>query len=129
MAPIAGRWSDEHLELWLGTLLRAGVVLASTVVVAGAVLYVARHGFEQPLYHVFRGEPSDLRTFHGILSDAMGGQGRGIIQAGLLLLIATPVMRVVVSVGVFALQRDWRYVLITLVVLSVLLYGLAGPYL
>ena len=47
-------------------------------------------------------------------------QGSGIIQMGLLLLIATPVARVVFSVFAFAVQRDSLYVAVTLVVLVVL---------
>jgi uncharacterized membrane protein len=65
----------------------------------------------------------------GIVGAAWTGRARGIIQLGLLLLIATPVTRVVLSVGMFALQRDRRYVVITLVVLAVLLYSIFGPYL
>ncbi len=65
----------------------------------------------------------------GIVGDAWHGRGRGLIQLGRLLLIVTPVTRVTLSVGVFALQRDRRYVVITLIVLIVLLYSVFGPYL
>ena len=51
-------------------------------------------------------------------------RGRGLIQLGVLLLIATPVARVVFSAWAFARQRDWTYVLVTLFVLAVLLFGL-----
>jgi uncharacterized membrane protein len=50
----------------------------------------------------------------------------GLIQLGLLLLIATPVARVVFSVAGFAIERDWMYVVITLLVLLTLLYSLAS---
>jgi uncharacterized membrane protein len=53
-------------------------------------------------------------------------RGRSIIQFGLLLLIATPVARVLISAVAFALQRDRTYVLITLAVLGVLLLSLWG---
>ena len=123
------KWPDERLEGLLGTVLRWGVVSAALVVAVGATVYLARHGSEQPHYRIFHGEPSDLKTVPGILGDAFTGRGRGLIQLGLLLLIATPVTRVMLSMGVFAAQRDRRYVLITLVVLAVLLYSLFGPYL
>jgi uncharacterized membrane protein len=129
MTSIAERWSDERLEDLLGTVLRWGVVSAAAVVGVGAVVFLGRHGSEHPQYHLFRGEPSDLTTVAGIFGDALAGRGRGLIQLGLLLLVATPVTRVVLSVAVFALQRDRRYVLITLIVLVVLLYSLFGPYL
>jgi uncharacterized membrane protein len=53
---------------------------------------------------------------------------RGTIQFGLLLLLATPIARVVFSVFAFAQQRDRAYVLITLFVLMVLLYSLIGKH-
>jgi uncharacterized membrane protein len=129
MTSTTERWSDERLEGLLGTVLRWGVSAAAAVVAVGAVVFLVRHGSEHPQYQVFRGEPSDLKTVPGIVGDAFAGRGRGLIQFGLLLLVATPVTRVVLSVAVFALQRDRRYVLITLVVLVVLLYSLFGPYL
>ncbi len=128
-AAMRARWPDERLEVLLGTVLRWGVVSAAAVVAVGAIVFLARHSAAPPLYHPFRGEPSDLRTIPGILSDAASGHGRGLIQLGLLFLIATPVTRVALSLGAFALQGDRRYVLITLVVLVVLLYSLLGPYL
>jgi uncharacterized membrane protein len=121
-------WTDERLETLLGNVLRWGVVSAGGVVALGAVVYLARHGSEPPQYQVFRGEPSDLKSVGGILLDVFDGRGRGLIQFGLLLLIATPISRVVLSMVAFALQHDRRYVVITLIVLVVLLYSLFGPY-
>ena len=121
-------WSDERLEGIIGTLLRVGVLTAAAVVLAGGVIFLARHGGEAPAYHAFRGEPTDLRSVAGILGEAAAFSGRGPIQFGLLLLIATPVARVVLSAVVFALERDGQYVAITLIVLSVLLYSLAVGY-
>ena len=122
-------WTDEHVEGVIGTLLRWGVTLAAAVVLAGGVMYLARYGSTISDYKVFRGEPSDLREVSGILTGAVSWHSRGLIQFGLLLLIATPVARVAFSVVAFALQRDRIYVVVTLIVLAVLLYGLAraGP--
>ena len=77
-----------------------------------------------PSYQMFRGEPADLRSLGGIVGDALSLRGRGIIQLGLLLLIATPVARVAFAVFAFARQRDWIYVTVSLIVLSLLIYSL-----
>jgi uncharacterized membrane protein len=61
---------------------------------------------------------------NGVLSDSMQLHGRGIIQLGLLLLIATPIARVAFAAYGFARQSDWMYVGIAALVLSLLLYGL-----
>jgi uncharacterized membrane protein len=122
----SSRETGRKMATFIGTLLRTGVILAATVVLAGAVVYLARHGMDAPQYHAFRGEPSDLCSVTGIVADAVALSGRGIIQLGLLLLIATPVMRVAVSLAAFLLERDWTYVVATLIVLSLLIYSLLG---
>ena len=117
---------EFRIEIVLGKLLRAGVVAAGVVVGIGALIYLSRHGLEAPDYKVFRGEPADLRGLGGIWSDAVRLSGRGIIQLGLVLLIATPIARVAFSVYAFARKRDYKYVLITLIVLGLLAYSLLG---
>jgi uncharacterized membrane protein len=117
------------MEELIGTLLRVGVTLAAAVVLFGGTVYLVRHGLAAPRYHVFVGEPTDLRTLSGIVKDALAFQGRGLIQLGLLLLIATPIARVAFSVAAFALQRDRLYVVVTLIVLAVLIYSLTGGHL
>jgi uncharacterized membrane protein len=114
------------VELIIGNLLRAGVVLAAVVVLAGAGVYLVRHGSAAPHYAVFQGEPTDLRTPSGILAEAATLQGRAIIQLGLLILLATPVARVAFSIFAFAMERDFLYVVVTLIVLTVLVFSLAG---
>ena len=91
-------------------------------------MYLFRHGESLPHYHVFRGEPPDLRSVRGIVSDARSLSGRGLIQRGLLVLIATPIARVVFSIVGFLRQRDWTYVVISLVVLALLSYSLASGW-
>jgi uncharacterized membrane protein len=122
-------WTDEQVEAIVGTLLRVGVLLAAAVVCAGGAFYLIRHGASVPHYRVFYGEPPDLRSISGIVTDVLALQSRGVIQLGLLLLVATPVARVAFSVFAFARQGDRTYVIIALVVLAVLLYSLVGGYL
>jgi uncharacterized membrane protein len=122
-------WTDDQVESIVGTLLRWGVTISAVVVLAGGLLYLIRYGFALPDYRVFRGEPSDLRMFSGIVGDALALKSRGIMQLGLLLLIATPVARVSFAVLAFCLQRDRTYVLVTLIVLLALVYSIAGGYL
>ena len=119
-------WTDRKVEDLVGNLLRAGVSLSALIVFVGAVVYLARHGGELADYRVFHGEPNQLRTIPGVLREAFAFQGRGIIQLGLLLLIATPVARVVLSIIGFAAERDRMYVGFATIVLVILLYSLFG---
>ena len=118
--------SDARIDEIIGNLLRAGMIVSSLIVLIGGGLYLARHGTEVPNYHIFHGEPSDLRSVPGIMKDLSTFSSRGVIQFGLLVLIATPVMRVLFTVISFMIQRDRVYVGVTLIVLAVLIFSLAG---
>ena len=124
MAATDDRRREACFEQFLGNFLRAGVLLAAAVVLAGAVVYLAGHGGERAGGRVFRGEPADLRDPAGVAGDAARLSSRGVIQLGLLVLVATPVLRVALSAVGFLRARDWVYVALTIVVLAVLLYGL-----
>jgi uncharacterized membrane protein len=122
----APAWDDKKFELTIGRLLRAGVLLAAAWVVFGGVHYLVQSSGTKPDFKAFRGEPADLRYASAIIRDAIQFHARGIIQLGLLLLIATPMARVAFSVIGFAMERDWMYVGITLVVLALLVYSLGS---
>lgn len=119
-------FTDEQMDRIISILLRTGVLLSALVVLGGGILYLIRVGVASPAYRVFLGEPAELRTVSGIVKDALSFDSRGMIQFGLLLLVATPVARVAFSILAFALQRDRTYIIITLIVLGVLLFSLAG---
>jgi uncharacterized membrane protein len=124
MTKRVGTWDDVRLEQIIGNLLRTGVALAAVVVLAGGIAFLIHNGKARPDYHSFHGEPVDLRSVSAIVHDAASLSPRGIIQFGLLLLILTPIARVVFSVFAFGMGGDRMYVVITLVVLGVLLYSL-----
>ncbi len=121
-------WTDKRIEDILGNLLRIGVGFSAFVVFVGAVIYLAKHGRSPADYRVFHGEPSQLSNVPGIVRDAMDLSGRGIIQLGLLFLIATPVARVIFSIWGFAEEHDLMYVVFTVIVLSILIFSLVGSF-
>jgi len=126
MADQKPAWTDERAERVIGQLLRAGVVVSVAAVLIGAFLYLLHHGGERPDYHVFRGEPRDLRSIPGIVRGALRLRPQQVIQLGLVLLLATPVARVVFSIFAFAAQRDRTYVAVTVFVLAILIASIAG---
>ncbi|WP_088889100.1 DUF1634 domain-containing protein [Leptolyngbya ohadii] len=119
---------DARLGTLLSRLLRYGVWIATATVLLGGILYLMRHGMEPVNYHLFRGEPDEFRSPQGVIDAVLAGRRRGIVQLGLLFLIATPILRVLVSFLFFLRQRDFIYVLITGLVMSGLLYSLLGAY-
>jgi len=124
--PTNSAWNDQKIENIVGNLLRVGVSLSAFVVMFGDVIYLARHGRAPADYRAFRGEPTELRTLSGILHSAFTFHGKGIIQLGLVLLIATPVARVAFAIWGFAAEHDRMYMIFTGIVLIVLLYSLLG---
>ena len=112
--------TDERLELIVANLLRTGVILAAVVVLIGGVWYLAGAGEAPRDYHHFH------PMVHGVKAIGTLPVAEAVILAGLLILIATPVARVVFALVAFALEHDRKYVVITAIVLVVLLYSLAG---
>lgn len=124
--PGRARWTDDEVDQFLGNMLRAGVIVATVVVVIGGVLYLARHGLQIADRRAFQSEPAELRSIAGIVRGAAAGQAAAIVQLGLVLLIATPVARVALSLVAFLLQRDRVYVFVTAIVLALLIFSLTG---
>jgi uncharacterized membrane protein len=119
-----GWLSDYQVDQFVGRLLQVGVLVAATVVLIGGVAILVHYGGTTPDFRVFRAEASPLRSVGGIVRGVLALDSRAIAQLGLLLLIATPVARVALTLVAFVLQRDRLYVAITALVLALLLYGL-----
>jgi len=121
----ASRTAMNHgMEMLVGNLLRSGVILAGATVFAGSAIYLFYHGLDVVHYKTFQGEPEELCHVAGIVKNAFTMHGRGLIQLGLLFLIATPVARVSLSLIIFVRQRDYLYTAVTLLVLGILIYSL-----
>ena len=105
--------------------VRVGVVTSLTVIVLGTVLSFVHH----PDYVSSRSDLQRLTqpgaSFPSTMRDVWPGvremRGQSIIVVGLILLIATPVLRVAVSIVAFVYQKDWTFVVITSIVLALLL--------
>lgn len=123
--------ADEHVrrkvgrvEIIISTLLRVGVISSLSIIMLGLAITYAQH----PQYSTDASELPKLvnygATFPHSLNDVVGGvihiRGQSFIALGLLILIATPVMRVAISIVAFAIQRDYTFVAITCIVLALL---------
>ena len=114
---------DTDIEKVIGYLLRYGVLTASIVVLAGGIVYLYRHGHQLPEYSQFSGEPDKYRK-PGLMWQAMlRGEGRPLIMLGLLILIATPIARIAVSILGYLLEKDYLYTVLTVIVLLVILWN------
>jgi uncharacterized membrane protein len=120
----ADGFDDARMEMIMGRLLQVGVLLSATVVLAGGVMYMIGHAGERSNYRAFTAAPIQLRHPAAMLRGIARGDAVAFIELGILLLVATPICRVIFAVIGFALERDRLYVAISLAVLAVLLFGM-----
>ncbi len=128
-SPAAGG-SSPTLETALGWILRVGVTASAVLIAAGVVLlfFTGSTGYGgslnnlDNLIHYSQNAGDRFPTTPGdVLSGLVGLHPYALIALGLLVLIATPVVRVAASVLLFWLERDWAYVFLTLLVLLILI--------
>jgi uncharacterized membrane protein len=105
-------FNDSRMEAMMGRLLQVGVLAAGFLMLVGGAWYLWLHGLEMPHYGTFRRSGS--------------GPGQPILYAAVIVMIATPVLRVVFAVVGFAIERDWLYAGVSLVVLGILGWALFG---
>ncbi len=113
--------NDKQVEILIGQVLRAGVLLSCFVTLIGLVGYLLHNSAAIPNYHEFHSVNAPLRSMVLLIPRAFHGHPLSIIQLGVLLLIATPVARVAFLVVAFALERDRMYVVVSATVLVILL--------
>ncbi len=116
-------FKDKDMQLLLGQVLRAGTIVSVSVVFIGGVLFLVRHGHTVADYRTFKGIPDFVRNPSGIMYGILSFKGQAIIQLGIVLLIATPILRVIFSAIGFVLEKDYLYLGISLLVLSIIFFS------
>ncbi len=116
-------YQANKMSLIISALLLTGLAIALLLAIAGEALSLARYANFETHYRVFNGEPTDLKTIHGVIADVLKGKSRAIMQLGVIILMGTPVARVALSAVTFAMEKDRQYVIISCLVLAALLYS------
>ncbi|WP_018464459.1 DUF1634 domain-containing protein [Segatella paludivivens] len=118
---------NKKMQQLIGSTLRIGVMTACCIAVLGGAYYLICHGSEPvPDYYKFHGEPSSLTSLSGIFGGLLHLKAANWIQLGVLVLMLTPITRILLSLFDFAHQRDWLYVTITMIVFLVILSNSLG---
>lgn len=124
------KFKDTDIQALIGNVLRAGTVISISIVFIGGIVYLYRHGQTVAGYQVFTGVPDFLQHPGSLITSAFNLRGQAIIQLGIILLIATPILRVICSAVGFAIEKDYLYVgisiLVLLIIFASLLNGHAG---
>lgn len=120
-------WAERDMELFIGKLLRYGVIISCIITLIGGIFYLLQQGTQMPDYSPipdgkqFLGVISDLRELYTIIPLAFNLNGAAIIQFGVCVLIATPILRVAFSIIAFLAEKDYLYVGITMLVLAIII--------
>lgn len=114
-------FADKDIEIIIGNLLRAGVIISSIIIMIGAIIYLLQSGHEHPDYRKFEGMNNTFYSLSYVFNGVAHFSGEHIIQLGVLILIATPVARIVFSIIGFIRENDSLYIVITCLVLFIIL--------
>lgn len=123
-------WSERDVEQYIGKLLRYGVTLSCAITIFGGIIYLYQHqGVMTDYSPVAKGMPFGvdgyLRELNTILPRMLSFDGAAIVQFGVIVLIATPIVRVAFSALSFLIEKDYLYVAITLIVLAIIITNMA----
>jgi uncharacterized membrane protein len=106
---------DQHqLEHWVHWTLLSGLAVSAVLLIAGLIAMLLQ-GHESASPH---------ESFSAILSAALRCQGPALTTLGLLVLMITPILRVIVLLIGWVLRRDWLFAVVALVVLALLVLSL-----
>lgn len=118
--------NDKDIQAILGTLLRAGVIISMTIVFIGGIIFLIHHQGVIVDYKVFKPEISEFSSIAAIFNGVGTLRGDAIVQFGILMLIFTPIARIIFAIFSFFLERDYLYVLIGFIILTIIIISLSG---
>lgn len=115
----------KDIKQLIGNTLRIGVFTACFIALIGGIIYLWKHGADpMPDYSHFAYEdaqPAEYTTLSGIWQGILDMNAYSWIQAGVIALLLTPILRVTLSLFDFLRERDWLYAIITAVVLAIII--------
>ncbi len=111
----------------LANLLTSCTILAAVIGIVGVIMaLVTRTATPSASLHIFQGTADAYRTPSAIISNALALDARAIMQVAVIVLIATPVLRVAATGWLFLRRKEWTFVVVSVIVLAGLALGLTG---
>jgi len=120
------KFGEKDFQAIIGNLLRYGVWISLSVAFIGGIVYLMHHGSEIEDYSVFKENDRNIfEVISTVVNGAIDGQGEYLIFFGIILLFLTPVFRVLLSLFSFMLEKDYLYVVITLIVILIIITSIS----
>lgn len=115
------KFNDQDFQSIIGNLLRYGVWIALSVALIGGLIFLLGNHQEVVHYDTFtENNRNILVVLRDVFEGIKNGQGESIIFLGIILLFLTPVLRIILSLISFLLEKDYLYVWITLIVVIII---------
>ncbi|WET03141.1 DUF1634 domain-containing protein [Flavobacterium sp. YJ01] len=120
------KFGEKDFQTIIGNLLRYGVWISLSVAFIGGIVYLMNHGSQIEDYSVFKENDRNIfEVIAAIYQGAIQGDGASLIFTGIILLFLTPVLRVLLSLFSFLLEKDYLYVGITLIVILIIIISIS----
>jgi len=120
-------FTDLDLNRSVGNLLRLGVILSVVTSLVGFVKLFTE-GFVMPKYKMLEMGDSSEKVWGSFWNSLCKGEGMAIIQLGILLLILTPLVRIIFALIGYLKEKDYTYVIISLIVLAIMTISFLTGY-
>jgi uncharacterized membrane protein len=121
-------FTDVDLNRSVGNLLRLGIILSVATSLIGFIKLFTE-GFEMPKkYTSLAIANSSDKVWSHFWNSLCKGEGMAIIQLGILLLIFTPLMRIIFALIGYLKEKDYIYVFISSVVLAIMAVSFFAGY-
>lgn len=111
-----------RMEKAMSLILTTGMIISLIFVTIGGGLYLYQSGYENAA-QVFHSGVNFQTTVEQIFISAFSFSPFGIIELGVLMLVATQSVRVGLLVWYYAMKKDRAFTGISLFILAVLIYS------
>ncbi|URM35464.1 DUF1634 domain-containing protein [Flavobacterium anhuiense] len=120
------KFGEKDFQTIIGNLLRYGVWISLSVAFIGGIVYLIHNGNQIEDYSVFKENDRNIfEVIAAVYNGAIQGNGESLIFTGIILLFLTPVLRVLLSLFSFLLEKDYLYVGITLIVIAIIIISIS----
>lgn len=120
------KFGEKDFQTIIGNLLRYGVWISLSVAFIGGIVYLLHNGNQIEDYSVFKENDRNIfEVIAAIYNGAIQGNGESLIFTGIIFLFMTPVLRVLLSLFSFLLEKDYLYVGITLIVIMIIIISIS----
>lgn len=120
------KFTDSDLQSIIGNVLRYGVLLALvTSLIGGVVLFMTQPDKKIDFSTFNEKDENIFIVFQRLFEGLQHGDGESIIFLGIILLFLTPAIRLILSLFSFFLEKDWLYIFITLIVISIIVFSVS----